>query len=496
MVERSQVNAARQYFKPHIPRFAAHLATEHPELLKSFYAGAIAGQVKISQLKKIGGHFVKLDDSQRKIFSSDLLTNATLLASKNGPAAAVEFLTKAVTPDSEEAFFRQGERMSQRAEALKAKLPPAPTMRQRFGKLVTKRLPVIFDKLGAVSSTLKSTAKRQWHGISRTVVHPDNASVSFTPVSIAFSRQGVAMLMDLHARDETGKGTFLHAGVNPQTPVKLLNFDGTKPKELNLVSGKPVKIRARVALLSTSHEFQLGKNRFRLEGVSPTSVKLSGRAGPVKGITFRLSSRKIGKDFTIGRSRSYDLSLLTPEAKGQRTPKLTVEKSPHENIPWPIKPAEKPPFENIPRQIKLKKGVIGVIPFDEVAEDVEPIKSSRSLRSTGFAYSAAAAVAVPVAHFLKSSGHLNNPWTKAAFGALLLSGVGAGIASVAKNVDIRQKTTNLALRLMRHKKTLEYLRKGATHLFVNRSGDVHFIKAPKYKGKPFRPIIGRLRAPL
>ena len=34
------------------------------------------------------------------------------------------------------------------------------------------------------------------------------------------------------------------------------------------------------------------------------------------------------------------------------------------------------------------------------------------------------------------------------------------------------------------------------HVFMTTNGTLKFVKAPEHEGKAFRPIIGRLRAPL
>ncbi len=41
-----------------------------------------------------------------------------------------------------------------------------------------------------------------------------------------------------------------------------------------------------------------------------------------------------------------------------------------------------------------------------------------------------------------------------------------------------------------------FLESGATHVFVDRKLNLHFIRAPKYEGKEHLPFIGRMRAPL
>lgn len=47
-----------------------------------------------------------------------------------------------------------------------------------------------------------------------------------------------------------------------------------------------------------------------------------------------------------------------------------------------------------------------------------------------------------------------------------------------------------------HPTVKHFISQGATHVFVDRGKNIHFVKAPHLKGEPFRPLVGRVHAPV
>ncbi len=75
----------------------------------------------------------------------------------------------------------------------------------------------------------------------------------------------------------------------------------------------------------------------------------------------------------------------------------------------------------------------------------------------------------------------------------------AGILFVHANSKVRRQTMEVARdanRFRNNKQFKGFIQKGATHVFMTANGTLKFVKAPEHEGKAFRPIIGRLRAPL
>ncbi len=133
----------------------------------------------------------------------------------------------------------------------------------------------------------------------------------------------------------------------------------------------------------------------------------------------------------------------------------------------------------------------------EVKEKVKLIKRSRAVRAIAGTFTGVLLIA-GLHSFLSKSMSAKE---KAAL-ALPLFGFGIKTTKDTWNIsaDVRRLTGELGQGILKHRKNFEvanFLRRGATHVLVDGHGNVHFVQAPKkLEGKAFRPVIGRMRAPL
>ena len=84
--------------------------------------------------------------------------------------------------------------------------------------------------------------------------------------------------------------------------------------------------------------------------------------------------------------------------------------------------------------------------------------------------------------------------------------IGATSLTLDYNKKIRRSTANVGARTAMagnpermweaEPRIKAFMESGATHVFVDRKLNLHFIRAPKYAGKAHLPFLGRMRAPL
>ncbi len=91
-----------------------------------------------------------------------------------------------------------------------------------------------------------------------------------------------------------------------------------------------------------------------------------------------------------------------------------------------------------------------------------------------------------------------SPWVAISF-PILGTAVGS-FAAISRSHQIRNHAAAIAAHVEKNPTNhinINLLKlKGATHIFLDKEGNVHFVKAPKLSGKLFRPFFGRLRAPI
>ncbi len=87
-----EIEAARKFFAPHIPRLGKALA-QHGELFVAMHRAVQKKEVSIEQLRKIGARYVKLKPEQQPHFST-LLESAERHAQEKGVASALELMSK------------------------------------------------------------------------------------------------------------------------------------------------------------------------------------------------------------------------------------------------------------------------------------------------------------------------------------------------------------------------------------------------------------------
>ncbi len=146
-----------------------------------------------------------------------------------------------------------------------------------------------------------------------------------------------------------------------------------------------------------------------------------------------------------------------------------------------------PKMEEMPRQTLKRGEIIGSLPLKELPNSVksEMVKlwKTRYYRDGDAALTATVGVTAT-----NPQGYRAIPF------GIIMGGLFARSNSRVRN-QTREigKETN---RFRNNEQFKQFMERGATHVFMSRKGDLHFVKAPEHEGKAFRPIIGRLRAPL
>ncbi|MFH0713300.1 MAG: hypothetical protein V1722_02080 [Candidatus Micrarchaeota archaeon] len=152
-------------------------------------------------------------------------------------------------------------------------------------------------------------------------------------------------------------------------------------------------------------------------------------------------------------------------------------------------------IEKAPRTTLHYGKVVGKMQFEELPPAIrERISDLLHLRT-------ARNVLVPIAAMLGACWAITPNDQQKYIGAPIVaaSTVGATYA----NREVRRETLRLGNELRRFSNNpwlKELKEKGATHVLMQGRtrgrGTLVFVKAPKHEGKAFRPVIGRMRAPL
>jgi len=87
----SPVEEARRFFKPHIPRYAKHIAETHPELLIALHTAVESREVNVGDLRKLGRHFITLRGKAIQKHNS-LLAEALAICQEKNTKEAVNLL--------------------------------------------------------------------------------------------------------------------------------------------------------------------------------------------------------------------------------------------------------------------------------------------------------------------------------------------------------------------------------------------------------------------
>ncbi|MDP3742232.1 MAG: hypothetical protein Q8R15_02865 [Candidatus Micrarchaeota archaeon] len=63
--------------------------------------------------------------------------------------------------------------------------------------------------------------------------------------------------------------------------------------------------------------------------------------------------------------------------------------------------------------------------------------------------------------------------------------------------SMKQLSDEIDLHSSHNENIKRFIKQGATHVFVDRQANIHFVKAPEQLlGTSFRPIVGRMRSPI
>lgn len=145
-----------------------------------------------------------------------------------------------------------------------------------------------------------------------------------------------------------------------------------------------------------------------------------------------------------------------------------------------------------------KNVVLGSVNYhalpSELRKKLDRVKNARNLRL--FVGTATALSLAPLAVYGIGAirGHgLAFPW----FQTLLAGSIAT--LTPGENEKVRGATLEIGQMLRDHRThptIAHFLSQGATHVLIDRQKNIHFVKAPEQKGRPFRPLVGRMRAPL
>lgn len=148
-------------------------------------------------------------------------------------------------------------------------------------------------------------------------------------------------------------------------------------------------------------------------------------------------------------------------------------------------------IEKSPRTTLRYGTVVGKMQFEELPPVIkEKIRDLLYLRT-------ARNVLIPIAAMLGACWAITPDDQQKYIGAPIVAA--STVGATCANREVRRETLKLGSEVRRFSGNpwlKEYVAKGATHVLMRGRGTLVFVKAPKHEGKAFRPIIGRLRAPL
>ncbi len=153
------------------------------------------------------------------------------------------------------------------------------------------------------------------------------------------------------------------------------------------------------------------------------------------------------------------------------------------------------PYSELPSPVKY---LINEVDLSDSSNPERGVKLARRDRKFQIAKLVVLPAIGVVSHFTQLHRIVNTSPGVAAL-AFALGTAYEAMELPAHNAEVTRATLKITKALLNsnHAKVDSFLAKGATHALIDRKGNVHFVKAPsKLANKPFRPIFGRLRAPL